>query len=128
MPNNGKWTSSRFNSFIKGALRSASSKWPPKYEVLKEAATEKKINWKTGRLAQHYLCNSCGKEYPLKDVQVDHIDPVIDPNTGFVSWDEVVSRMFCEKSGFQVLCKSCHVEKTNVERRIAKEKKNGKQQ
>jgi len=122
--NGGQWTPARFNSFIKSALRAASSRWPPKYSALKKATTEKKINWKTGRLAQHYKCASCNNEFPLKEVQVDHITPVIDPSTGFVDWDEVIKRMFCEEDGFQILCQTCHKEKTNVERRQAKENKN----
>jgi len=124
MYNNNQWSNARFNSFIKSALRAASSRWPVKYVVLKEAATEKKINWKTGRVAQHYQCASCKEEFPLKEVQVDHINPVINPATGFVSWDEVITRMFCEKEGFQVLCKVCHAAKTLAERQHKKDNKN----
>lgn len=127
MYNGGRWTESRMHSFIKSALRSASQRWPPKFEALKDALTSKKENKKTGRQANHYKCNKCKKEFPAKDVQVDHIEPVINPSIGFINWDEVISRMFCEKDGFQVLCKDCHKEKTNAEKRIAKERKsNGK--
>jgi len=121
--NNNQWTDARFNSFIKSALRAASSRWPPKYTVLKEAATEKKINWKTGRLAQHYKCASCNKEFPLKEVQLDHIEPVINPITGFISWDAVITRMFCEKDGFQVVCIPCHKVKTDQEKQLKKDNK-----
>lgn len=113
--NGGKWTEARFRSFVTSALRSGSNKWPPKYETLNEAKTEKKTNEKTGRLAQHYGCASCGKEFTSKDVQVDHIKPVIDPKTGFVSWDVFVERLFCEKKNLQVLCKACHKVKTKKE-------------
>lgn len=121
--NSGQWTESRFHSFIKSALRGASSRWPPKFKALENAFVGKKINWKTGRVGKHYLCNCCGKEFPASEVQVDHIRPVIDPFRGFISWDDVVERMFCEPDGYQVLCKGCHQEKTNVERRQAKERK-----
>lgn len=120
--NGGKWTEARMNSFIKSALRSASQRWPPKYESIKEACTGKKINNKTGRIAAHYLCNNCKEEFPLKEIQVDHIEPVIDPSKGFVTWDEVIVRMFCEKEGYQILCKSCHSSKTTVEKQTAKER------
>lgn len=123
MYNGGQWTASRFHSFIKSALRSASSRWPPKYECLKNAYTGTKTNSKTGRQAKHYKCNCCYEEFPGKDVQVDHIQPVIDPFKGFLSWDEVVKRMFCESDGFQVLCKECHKNKTNAEKRQAKERR-----
>lgn len=123
MANGGKWTESKFNSFIKSALRAASSRWPPKFEAINNAYIGKKINTKSGREAKHYKCNCCWGEFPASEIQVDHIQPVIDPFVGFISWDEVVKRMFCEVEGFQVVCKACHKEKTNVERRQAKERK-----
>lgn len=110
--NSGQWTVARFNSFVKGALRSASQRWPPKYQCLNEAKTEKRINKALGRLAQHYKCNSCKNEFVLKDVQVDHVEAIGE----FVSWDLVVERMFCEKDNLQVLCKTCHALKTKAER------------
>lgn len=123
--NEGKWTEARFSSFIKSALRSASQRWPPKFSTLNAAKRGKRINCSSGRIAEHYECANCNGEFPAKDIQVDHINPVIDPNVGFVSWDEVVKRMFCESDGFQVLCKACHTLKSNYERKIAKERKNG---
>lgn len=110
--NGGTWTTARFHSFIKGALRSASQRWGPKFTVLNEAKTKKKTNKSTGRLAQHYKCASCKEEYVLKDVQVDHIIPIGE----FVSWDQTVERMFCEKDNLQVLCKPCHKDKSQKER------------
>lgn len=120
----GSWTKARWMSFVKGALRAASSRYPPKYSCLKAAATEKKINWKTGRLAQHFKCNSCSKEFPAKEVQVDHINPIVNPLTGFTTWDDVINNMFCEEDNLQVLCKTCHDVKTLAEKRQAKENKN----
>lgn len=105
--NGGQWTESRFNSFIKSALRSASVRWPPRYETLADACVGSKTNEKTGRMAKHYVCNGCGGEFPLKEVQVNHIVPVI-PVEGFDSWDNVIARMYCEKDKFEVLCIPCH--------------------
>lgn len=118
--NGGKWTEARYRSFVTSTLRAGSRKWPPKYETLNAAKTEKKINKATGRLAQHYLCAMCAQEYTQKDVQVDHIKPVIDPKKGFVSWDTYIDRMFCEGKNLQVLCKVCHAEKTKLEKEISK--------
>ena len=117
--NGGDWTLARFNSFVKSALRSASQRWPPKYKCLNEAKVGKKINWKTGRLAEHYKCNSCKKEFPAKEVQVDHVIPIV-PVTGFTSWDEVVDNMFCEAENLQVLCTECHSVKSLRERQERK--------
>ena len=118
-----KWTKSKLNSFIKSALRSASQRYPPKYEALNEAYEDRLVNSKTGRIGKHYRCKACNGIFPSSDVQVDHIEPVIDPLIGFTTWDSVIERMFCEKEGFQVLCKECHTIKTNAEKRLAKERR-----
>lgn len=123
--NGGNWTDAKFNSFIKSILRGGSKRWPPKYDVLNEACVGQKVNTKTGRLAKHYKCASCLGEFPAKEVQVDHKEPIIDPAVGFVSWDSVVDRMFCEKDNLQVLCTDpCHKLKTAAEKQQAKERRN----
>ena len=114
--NGGNWTEGRFNSFVTSTLRAGARRWQPKYETLNEAKTEKKVNPKTGRLAQHYRCASCKQEFTAKDVQVDHIKPVVDPKKGFTTWDDFIDRLFCEKKNLQVLCVGCHKEKTKKER------------
>lgn len=116
--NDGEWTAARFNSFIKGALRTASLRWPPRFRVLKSASVGKKINIKSGRQAEHYKCAACLGEFPQKDVQVDHIIPVIDPSTGFTTWDDVINNMFCEKHRLQVMCIPCHKKKTIEEKQF----------
>ena len=116
--NGGTWTIGRFNSFITSLLRSGSRRWPPKYQILNEAKTEKKINPKSGRLAQFYQCNKCKQEYPAKEIQVDHITPI-----GYdKSWDEFINGLFCERENLQALCTNCHLEKTKLERKNKKNK------
>lgn len=110
------WTEGRIRSFITSTLRGGLRRWPPKWEVLKEAKIGKKINEKSGRLAEHYLCAKCKKVYISKDVQVDHINPVVDIKKGFTTWDEFIKRLYCEKKDLQVLCIKCHKEKTAKER------------
>lgn len=111
--NGGAWTRGRFNSFVTSALRAASRRWPPKFTCLNEAKTEKKVNPKTGRLAQHYLCASCNSEFTQKDVQVDHVAPI---GTG-KTWDEFIDGLFCEKENLQVLCIPCHKIKSLKEKK-----------
>lgn len=120
------WTESKFQSFIKSTLRKGTTRWPPKYEVLNAAKRGKMVNGSTGRLAEHYECARCHGVFPAKEVQVDHIESVI-PLTGFISWDDVIKRMFCQADGLQVLCKTCHAIKSKeegVERRRIKAEKN----
>jgi len=112
-----EWTSARKKAFIVSVLRSGTQRYPPKYETLNEAKTEKKINSKSGRLAQHFQCACCKKDFPAKDVNVDHILPVVDPKLGFVSWDVYIERLYCEKENFQILCRDCHTIKTQKEKK-----------
>jgi hypothetical protein len=120
--NNGEWTEARYNSFVKGGLRSASQRWPPKYKVLNEACVGQKVNPASGRLAKFYTCNICKEAFPAKLVEVNHIIPVV-PVTGFDSWDGVIERMFCEKEHLEVCCKPCHKtisKQENQERKLNK--------
>jgi 5-methylcytosine-specific restriction endonuclease McrA len=119
--NGGNWTEGRFNSFITSTLRAGARRWQPKYDTLNESKTEKKVNSKTGRIAQHYRCGLCQQEFTSKDMEVDHISPVVDPIKGFQTWDIFIDRLFCEAGNLQAICKPCHLLKTNKEKQ---EKKN----
>lgn len=112
-----EWTPARYHAFIVSVLRSGTRRYPPKFETLNEAKTEKKKNKATGRLAQHYLCARCQYDFPATAVQVDHIKPVVDPAKGFTTWDTYIKRLYCGKKNFQVLCKPCHVLKTKEEQK-----------
>lgn len=117
--NSGEWSEARFHSFVKSALRSASQRWPPKYKVLSKAYVGQRINPKSGRMAKHYLCKACEEAFPAKEIQVNHIVPVV-PISGFDNWDNVVERMFCEESGLEVLCVPCHKSITKEENNARK--------
>lgn len=72
----------------------------------------------------HYGCAYCHQLFPGKDVQVDHINAIINPAVGFTTWDSVINNMFCERDNLQVLCTECHKAKTAQEKQISKERKN----
>ena len=114
--NGGEWSDARFRSFVTSALRAASRRWPVKYKALKAAFAGRQVNAKTGKLAMHYKCAKCKKLFVAADVQVDHVQPVVDPKKGFVGWDVYIDRMFCEIENLQVLCKPCHKIKTDQEK------------
>jgi 5-methylcytosine-specific restriction endonuclease McrA len=88
-----------------------------KYKALKAAFAGRQVNAKTGKLAMHYKCAKCKKLFVAADVQVDHVQPVVDPKKGFVGWDVYIDRMFCEIENLQVLCRSCHAVKTADEKK-----------
>jgi 5-methylcytosine-specific restriction endonuclease McrA len=121
--NDGEWTEARFRAFIISALRAYMKRFPPKWKALKAAMVGKKVNKRSGRLAEHYLCASCGGFFVARDVQVDHIDPVVSPEEGFQDWWTYMNRLYCEAENLQVLCKPCHKDKTNAERKERAKKK-----
>ena len=110
---NNEWTESRFNIFIKSALRSASNRWAPKYTCKKNA----KIARNT------YVCAECGKKVGNKFIKIDHINPVVSTIDGFVDWNTYIERMFVEIDGFAAICKKCHDDKTYIENTIRKSNK-----
>jgi 5-methylcytosine-specific restriction endonuclease McrA len=98
-------------------------KWAPIAECLKDARTRR----------GYYLCAGCGEEVPastkdekgkrVKNILVDHIDPIIDPAVGWVNWDSTIDRMFSEPSNLQALCYDCHKIKTDNEKAVAKQRR-----
>lgn len=106
----------KFQSWLKAHLRTASKYWPEKtkvYHRVKQARGE-------------YKCESCGGIFPQKQLQIDHIEPVVDVTRGFRDWNEYISRLFCDSSKLQALCKPCHSIKTKIEnekRRFLRKKK-----
>jgi 5-methylcytosine-specific restriction endonuclease McrA len=113
-------TEAQFISFVKGHLRKASRWWKPISETVKEARVER----------GYYLCNSCKQRVPastviegkrVKNVFCDHVNPVVDPITGFSGWDNFVNNLFCERDNLQLLCKNCHDEKSKLERQLKKD-------
>lgn len=107
---NGQWTKARFKGFITSALRRASSRWAPKYTCKKKA-----------RVARNtYVCAQCHRKVGNKDIKIDHINPVVDPEMGFQTWDIFIERLFVELEGYQAICKDCHHTKTQLERKKRK--------
>lgn len=120
----GQWTEARFKSFIKGNLRAATRKWQPIQQCKKDAH----------RGRGQYECAECheivaptiydeDKKKRVKNICVDHIVPVVDPDVGFTTWDEVIEGMFCEVENLQLLCRACHLVKCAEESEVAKQRR-----
>ena len=118
----GEWTEARYRTFVKGALRQATMKWKPIQDCKKNARVRR--GW--------YLCACCKEEIPativinrkrVKNSIVDHINPIVPPETGFTTWDECIERMFCEEDNLQLVCHACHQVKCNEEKEITKARK-----
>jgi hypothetical protein len=122
---------------IISALRKCMRMYPPQKEVEKRCRVERQELCKNGntRLRVDYRCEQCDRAFTKKDWCVDHIEPVIDPEIGFVDWNTYISRMFCPLTNMQGLCNykkdkdklfgkpSCHRVKTSLEQKTRRSKK-----
>jgi len=133
-----KWNS---NSVFRGALRRAYVKSPQVKAVKLAARRETPKYNKDGSLSKRanvdYQCAVCEGWYKDKYMQVDHITPVIDSDTGWVDWNTFVERLDSDVNNLQYICSytkkhedatgefgrySCHYTKTQEERRLRRER------
>lgn len=119
-----EWSQAKFFGFLRSGLRSCYNKWPPKWEVLREARRASKR--KDKRIKWEYKCAQCKKWKKQKEVSVDHIIPAGSLNS-FEDIAGFVERLFVGVDGLQVLCKTCHDKKTLAERQ-EKNNKNDNQE
>lgn len=96
----------RYN-FVMQSLRRATYRWPFGHMALKR-------QWRDRGL---YECEQCHKCFGPKDVNKDHICPVI-PLTGFSNWTEIINRMFVKSDDYQILCLLDHSLKTEIENKM----------
>jgi hypothetical protein len=112
--NGGTMTEAQFFQKLRGALRSAFRWWKPMSMALDNSKrVHKGLNKK---LKYEYQCALCTVYYARTSVEIDHIVPC----GTLRSFEDVAS--FIERltpedpKAFQVLCKACHLKKTNEER------------
>jgi hypothetical protein len=110
-----------FQQWLIWTLRRASYRWPPRNEAIARATVTKEEFLRnpgvdpdtvSKRITKFFHCVRCVKSYPRKLGDLDHVVPIINPQTGFTSWDDVIPRLFCQAEGLQLICKGCHKEKT----------------
>lgn len=66
-----------------------------------------------------HLCACCKqwkKSTKDKKFAIDHINPVVDPDVGFIDLNTYYERMFVGREKLNKLCFECHSLKTNAER------------
>ena len=130
---NGRWVEERGR--IKGAIRRAFRLSPQMREVLKKARVELppalKKDGEPGKKNQvRYTCAVCCQLFSQKNVQVDHISPVVPlwKKESTMSYDDIARGVFCKLDNLQVICStpmkrnngmpSCHKLKTDEENYI----------
>ena len=110
-----EWTEARLRSFVRSNIRRMQRLWPPMQEIWKERRDKPKDT--PGRHKYEYQCEGCSEWFPRDQMHADHIVPcgsIID-----IAKDAgpFIDRMLAPVEGFTRLCKSCHQEKTNQERK-----------
>ena len=108
-------------------------KWPPRNKAKNKNRREyyrvKKDGTKYNKPNFEYQCNSCKNWFPDKDIQLDHIIPVVNPkDTNNYTEEEFIGKfavsLLCYEDGWQNLCNPCHDAKTEKENKIRMESKN----
>ncbi len=111
------------------AIRRLFRKSPMAAACLNEGKREKVTYRKDGSISNarrvEVQCACCGNWFSTKEVQVDHMEPVVDIETGFVDWNTYIDRMMCGVKVFkkgdpcpktlQKLCVVCHKAKSKSE-------------
>lgn len=100
----------KLKSFLIPILRRGTYRWKERTAALKAARKDRGI----------YECALCKGLFKQKETVLDHINPVVDPKTGFTNWDDYINKMFCDADGYQVICKSCNEAKTTLENELRK--------
>lgn len=109
------------NSLSRSALRRVFVRGPLVQSCMRAARVEQPKHNKDGSVAKKpavfYTCASCSGLFKQGDVAVDHIEPVVSPDTGFVDWNTFMERLWCTPNNLQVLCSTCHHSKSQEERK-----------
>jgi len=100
---------------ITNGIRQAFRAYPLKKTCLSQAVS---LTEKGPRGGAMCYCSKCGLAFPMRDVQVDHIEPVVPLERPIKDWNEYIDRLYCDLSNLQVLCKPCHQIKCNREKEI----------
>jgi len=108
------------NAAIRGALRRVFARSPLVVEKMQESRREVPRYLKDGSRAKkdwvQRQCEVCLTWVGSTKITIDHKEPVISVNDGFIDWNEFISRLWCSKDNLQRICDSCHNLKTQKER------------
>jgi 5-methylcytosine-specific restriction endonuclease McrA len=101
------------NGYLFAAARKV-FRWSPERKAV--IAESERLAGDTGQR----FCVGCKRVFNAKAVAIDHKEPVVDPNVGFVSWDTYYARLFVGRELLQPLCTECHGAKTKAEGQVRK--------
>ena len=76
--------------------------------LIYEGSSEKNFN----KMQMKY-----GADYEViqAKLELDHIEPVVQPTKGYADWNTYLERLYCAPEGYQGICRDCHAEKSAEE-------------
>jgi 5-methylcytosine-specific restriction endonuclease McrA len=114
-------TEVQYFSKIRSILRNGFRYWKPLQLALeKSSRPSQSIN---KRIKKEYKCKTCRNWFKRADVEIDHVIPCGSLN----NYEDIVpfiKNLSSENlDNYQILCKPCHLIKTNIEKSNRKNKK-----
>lgn len=109
---------------LKGAVRRVFSRSDLRQLVL-QAHTIEHHDPKRARVKRWAWCNQCGEVVPRHTCAVDHVSPIVPIDSALenMSWDDLINALWCDRVLLQVLCDTCHREKTRSENFVRRQHK-----
>lgn len=112
---------------IKGALRRVFSRSQLRRDALAKAIIQHSDSTRP-RVTKWGRCTECKEPTALYQLEIDHREPLIPLGLTLadLSWDTIITRLWCDISNLDPLCKDCHKRKSKAEakqRRIFKKEK-----
>ena len=109
---------SKWLNHCRSALRKQWTRYAPKIQFMQANRFRMSVGrFKNGRKKSVWgaECNICKGSFPMKQMQVDHIEPAGEMK-GLEGMGEFASRLFCHRDNMQFLCKTCHNFKSIADR------------
>lgn len=111
--NGGTWTEAAYWGALRSGLRRLFRFWQPAMQALHAARIPCR-----GKHGQKwaFICADCGRVFPRKQVQIDHVEPA-GALTDLAHLPDFVRRLTPEDpKAFAIRCIGCHRKKTDAER------------
>lgn len=126
------------SAYLKNAIRRLSYKHPARSAAIAAVRVRAPHDWPNKRVHWVAPCAKCTGIFELKDMQCDHIEPIIPtsgwphaPNSELYTTDldskdmnVLVYRTFVGADQLQIMCKPCHLVKSKAENAERKRSRN----
>jgi len=119
-----KPTNPKERNLIKGAIRRVFSRSDLRRSIIDLSRTNY-LDPERPRVKKWSICTTCMTKVPTYLMECDHIRPIvpIDSRLEDMSWDAVVSAVWCDPMNLVAICKPCHKIKSKQEMKDRREAK-----